>query len=183
MNKNCKMIISGFGGQGILFAGKVLAYAAMLANKHLSWLPSYGPEMRGGTANCHVIISDEPVGSPIIAEPDILVAMNAPSLDKFEGTVAENGAVFSDKTLIERKCVRDDIEAVYVEATKIAADIGAAGLANMVMLGAVIKKTGMFTADIIKKAIEHALPPSKRKLADADMRAVMAGYELMSVAV
>lgn len=178
MIKECKMIISGFGGQGILFIGKILAHAAMIANKHLSWLPSYGPEMRGGTANCHVIISDEPVGSPIITSPDILVAMNAPSLDKFEDIVIDNGSIFADKTLIKRMIGREDIQAFYVEATKIASDIGYAGLANMVMLGAIIKKTGIFTLDIVKAAIEKTLPPSKKHLTEVDMEALMAGYEM-----
>ena len=156
--KGCEMILAGFGGQGILFAGKMLAYAAMLKNRHLSWLPSYGPEMRGGTANCHVIISDEPVGSPIITKPDVLVVMNKPSLDKFENEVAEGGIIFVDSSLIDRQVERKDVEAVYIDATELADKSGNKNLANMVMLGAVIKKTGLFTMDEIKDTIRKSIP-------------------------
>ncbi|MGN1097469.1 MAG: 2-oxoacid:acceptor oxidoreductase family protein [Clostridia bacterium] len=173
---NCEMILAGFGGQGILFAGKILAHAAMLKNKHLSWLPSYGPEMRGGTANCHVIIDDEPVGSPIIVRPDILVAMNKPSLDKFEDKVVSGGTVFADSSLIDRKVGRSDIRAVYVDATKIADSQGRKVLANMVMLGAVIRETGLFTIEEIKRAVEKAIPPKKAALMEPNIAAVTAGY-------
>ena len=178
MTKN--IIISGFGGQGILFAGKVIAYAAMLAGKHLSWLPSYGPEMRGGTANCHVIISDEPIGSPIVTEPDILITMNKPSLDKFEETVISGGSIFVDSSLIDRKVKRKDISAVYVDATKAAMELGNSALANMVILGAVIKQTGIFVMDEIKAGMKKAVPKSKTAMLDMNMDAVMAGYDLCS---
>jgi 2-oxoglutarate ferredoxin oxidoreductase subunit gamma len=174
---NCEMILAGFGGQGILFTGKMLVYAAMLKGKKLSWLPSYGPEMRGGTANCHVIIDDEPIGSPIVTHPNILIAMNTPSLDKFEDSVVENGIIFVDKSLIERKVKRTDVKAIYVEATGIAGKMGMQKLANMVMLGAVLKETGLFTADEIKETIKKSLPESKKHLADMNVSAIMAGFE------
>lgn len=174
MTKN--IIITGFGGQGILFAGKILAYTAMLAGKHLSWLPSYGPEMRGGTANCHVIISDEPIGSPIVTEPDILIAMNKPSLDKFESTVKSGADVVIDSSLIDRRVQREDIRVKYIEATKAAIDMGNSALANMVMLGAVIKQTGIFVIDEIKAGMAKAVPKSKADLIDINMQAVMLGY-------
>lgn len=177
---NCEMILAGFGGQGILFTGKMLAYAAMLKNKKLSWLPSYGPEMRGGTANCHVIIDDEPVGSPIILNPNILLAMNLPSLDKFESEVVKGGMIFVDSSLISRKVVRDDVETVYVNATEIAESQGNRTLANMVMLGAIIKKTGLFTVDEIKETIEKSIPPSKKALIAPNTAAVIAGIDAVS---
>ena len=170
------IVITGFGGQGILFIGKILAYAALLKGKELSWLPSYGPEMRGGTANCHVIISDEPVASPIIQTPDILISMNKPSLDKFENKVAENGYIIVDSTLVDRKVTRDDVNAVYVEATKIATDEGKHALANMVMLGALLKATNLFTIDEIKAGVEKTTPPKKQHLVVQNMEMIQKGY-------
>ncbi len=178
--KNCEMILAGFGGQGILFTGKMLAYAAMLNNKQLSWLPSYGPEMRGGTANCHVIIDDEPVGSPIIVRPNVLLAMNQPSLDKFENEVLPGGIIFIDSSLVNRKVMRDDVKVIYVNATEIADSQGNKALANMVMLGAIIKETQLFTVDEIKTTIEKSIPPKKQALLAPNMAAVMAGVEAVS---
>jgi 2-oxoglutarate ferredoxin oxidoreductase subunit gamma len=170
------IIITGFGGQGILFAGKILAYAALLKGKQLSWLPSYGPEMRGGTANCHVIISDEPVGSPIIIHPDILVSMNKPSLDKFENDVVPGGTIIYDKTLIDRKVMRDDIKAAAVDATEIASREAKASMANMIMLGALLKVTGIFTLDEIYAGVLKAVPPSKKDMAELNMKLIKEGY-------
>lgn len=170
------IIIAGFGGQGILFAGKVLAYAALLSGYQLSWLPSYGPEMRGGTANCHVIISDEKVGSPIITEPDILISMNRPSLDKFEHTVKRGGTAFIDSTLIDRLTNRNDIKAVYIPATQAAINNKTPNLANMVMLGATMKHTNMFSQEIIEDSINHCI--SKPELTKLDMDAIKLGYNL-----
>ena len=115
-----QILIAGFGGQGVLFAGKLLAYKGLIADKQVSWLPSYGPEMRGGTANCSVIISDMPVGSPIIANPDVLVAMNLPSLKKYENDVVSGGIIIVDSSLISEKVQRDDVTVYYVPATKMA---------------------------------------------------------------
>lgn len=170
------IIIAGFGGQGILFAGKLIAYAAMRAGKEISWLPSYGPEMRGGTANCHIIISDEAIGSPIVMNPDILITMNNPSLKKFEDNVTENGVVFVDESLVSCKVERGDIKAKYIQATKTAIELGGAALANMVMLGAFLKETGIFIVDEIKDAIVNNIPKTKSALAEMDINAVMAGY-------
>ncbi len=174
--KTNKIIISGFGGQGILFAGKILAEAALLKGKELSWLPSYGPEMRGGTANCHVIISDEKVGSPIIMAPDILIAMNQPSLEKFEMTVSAGGKLFIDSSLIQRRSERSDAEACYIPATQLAVENGHGNLANMVMLGALLRHTEIFTLDEIRAAVDMALPQKRKNLLDVDMGAVMTGY-------
>lgn len=172
-----KIIISGFGGQGILFAGKILAEAAMLNGKELSWLPSYGPEMRGGTANCHVIISDEPVGSPIITKPDILVAMNLPSLEKFEDSVKTEGMIFLDSSLISKKVTRTDVSSFYIDATQTALDEGHGNLANMVMLGALLKYTKIFNKDQIELAVETILSTSRKDLLTIDMNAVMLGFQ------
>ena len=134
-----EMLFAGFGGQGLLFSGKVLAYKGLIEDKNVSWLPSYGPEMRGGTANCSVILSDEPVGAPIIATPDVLVAMNLPSLDKYESAVRPGGKIFVDSSLIERKVERDDVDVYYIPATKLANENGAPTLANMILMGKLLR--------------------------------------------
>lgn len=172
------IIITGFGGQGILFAGKILAYTALVLGKQLSWLPSYGPEMRGGTANCHVIVSDEPVGSPIIITPDVLISMNKPSLEKFEGTVRSGGTILYDKSLIDRDVARNDVTTVAVDATEIATEDGKAGMANMIMLGAFLKATGLFTLDEIRLGVEKTVPASKKHLIEVNMAMIEKGYNL-----
>lgn len=174
--ENCGIILAGFGGQGILFTGKMLAFSAMLKGKQLSWLPSYGPEMRGGTANCHVIIDDVPIGSPIVTQPDILIAMNRPSLDKFEHTVASGGYICVDKSLIDRDVEREDVKAVYINSTELADGIGNKTLANMVMLGAMLRATKIFSLDEIRDTMKKSLPSSKQKLIDINMQAVELGY-------
>ena len=174
MTKN--MLIAGFGGQGILFSGKFLAYEGLLEDKSVSWLPSYGPEMRGGTANCSVIISDAPVGSPIVSNPDILIAMNMPSLDKYEDATVKGGQIFIDSALIDRKVEREDVEAYYIPATKLASDEGLSGLANMIMLGYVIKKTNIIPFENIDRALQKVVPASKQHLLDSNKRALELGY-------
>lgn len=172
------IIITGFGGQGILFAGKILAYTALVKGKQLSWLPSYGPEMRGGTANCHVIVSDEPVGSPIITVPDVLISMNKPSFDKFENAVKEGGTILYDKSLIDRDVTRNGVKSVAVEATGIAMAEEKPGMANMVMLGALLKATGIFSLDDIRMGVEKTVPASKKHLIDVNMQMIEKGYNL-----
>ena len=171
-----QILIAGFGGQGVLFAGKFLAYKALLENKQLSWLPSYGPEMRGGTANCSVIISDEPVGSPIVSKPDVLIVMNLPSLDKYEDAVVPGGKIFVDSTLIERKVRRTDVEVHYIPATKLANDIEAPTLANMIMIGKVIKETGVVPYDNIDKALDKVVSARKAALKEINFKALDTGY-------
>ncbi|MBR3791392.1 MAG: 2-oxoacid:acceptor oxidoreductase family protein [Clostridia bacterium] len=172
------IIIAGFGGQGILFAGKILAYAALLKGKHLSWLPSYGPEMRGGTANCHVIISDEPVGSPIITTPNILISMNKPSLLKFVDDVVAGGTIVYDKTLIDCDVERSDVTVSAVEATGIATREAKSNMANMIMLGALLKATNIFTLDEIRAGVSKAVPPTKQEMVDYNMKLIERGYNL-----
>lgn len=174
MTKN--MLIAGFGGQGILFSGKFLAYEGLLEEKSVSWLPSYGPEMRGGTANCSVIISDTPVGSPIVSNPDILMVMNMPSLDKYEDATVAGGQIFIDSALIDRKVNRTDVEAYYIPATKLANDEGLTGLANMIMIGYVIKKSGIIPFENIERALQKVVPASKQHLFDANKKALELGY-------
>ena len=151
-----QILITGFGGQGVLFAGKFLAYNGLMNGKQVSWLPSYGPEMRGGTANCSVIISDEAVGSPIVSKPDILVCMNLPSLDKFEKAAVVGAKIFVDSTLIERKVLRTDVETFYIPATRLATDAGTPTLANMIITGKILKETG-FDTQSIKEALKKVV--------------------------
>ena len=171
-----EILIAGFGGQGVLFAGKFLAYKALLENKQLSWLPSYGPEMRGGTANCSVIISDEPVGSPIVSKPDVLVVMNLPSLDKYEDAVVPGGKIFVDSTLIERKVKRTDVDVYYIPATRLAAEIGAPTLANMIIIGKLIKETGVLPYNNIDKALDKIVSARKANLKEINFKALDTGY-------
>ncbi len=174
--KSGKIILAGFGGQGILFAGKVLAYSGLKAEREVSWLPSYGPEMRGGTANCHVVISDTPVGSPIIPNPDILIAMNRPSLDKFENLVEKDGYIIYDSSLIDRKTERTDVHVFPIPATQLALEAGLESLANMVVVGKVLKETGLYTLEEIKKGLEKSVPASKAALLEKNVQAIELGY-------
>ena len=169
--------LAGFGGQGILFAGKVLAYCGMLADREVSWLPCYGPEMRGGTCNCSVCISDDPIGSPLVLDPDILLVMNTPSYDKFIGNVKAGGKCFIDSSLIEEKCDRSDIECFYVPATELANSNGLKGMANVILLGKVIKETGIASQEVIEKAVHKVVPPKKANLIEANLTALKLGME------
>ena len=172
-----QMLFSGFGGQGILFAGKFMAYKGLTEGKNVSWLPSYGPEMRGGTANCSVVLSDMPVGSPIITAPDVLVAMNLPSLQKFVDAVVPGGKIFIDSTLIEAKVERTDVEVFYIPATQMAKDAGFSTLANMILMGKVIKETGAVRFDNNKETLESFIPAKKAKLIDINCQALQTGYD------
>ena len=172
-----QILIAGFGGQGVLFAGKFLAYKGLVQDKQVSWLPSYGPEMRGGTANCSVIISDMPVGSPIITNPDVLVAMNLPSLTKFVDTVVPGGKIIIDSTLIDVKVQRSDVQVFYVPATQMAKDAGFATLANMILAGKVLKETDAVSFDGNKETLESFIPAKKAGLIDINCKALQAGYD------
>lgn len=171
-----EIVIAGFGGQGILFSGKVLAYAGMIDGHNVSWLPSYGPEMRGGTANCSVIISDGQIGSPIVNEPEILIAMNLPSLDRFEAAAVPNGLVFIDSSLIGRKTERTDVTAFYIPATRLAGENNLGGLANIIMLGKAVREAGITSIETIKKAFEKAIPERKKDLLSKNIEALEIGY-------
>ena len=172
-----QILIAGFGGQGVLFAGKLLAYKGLVSDKQVSWLPSYGPEMRGGTANCSVIISDEPVGSPIVANPDILVAMNLPSLQKYENDVVSGGIIIVDSTLISEKVEREDVTTYYVPATKIAKDEGFSTLANMILMGKLMKASDMLGFEGIEETVKKVVPAKKANLIDVNIKALKTGYD------
>ena len=172
-----QFLFSGFGGQGILFAGKFLAYKGLMDETQVSWLPSYGPEMRGGTASCGVILSDEPVGSPIVARPDVLVAMNLPSLDKYESAVVPGGMIFADSTLIERKVQRDDVKVFYVPATKLANDNGTPTLANMVLMGKILKELGDFGEDSLRAALGKVISAKRADMLEVNLHAMQIGAD------
>ena len=169
------ILLAGFGGQGILFIGKMLAYFGLFEEKEVSWLPSYGPEMRGGTCNCSVCISDKPIGSPLVLEPEILLAMNTPSFDKFINAVVPGGKVFIDSTLVESKSDRSDVECFYIPATKLAADNNLKGMANVILLGKVIKETGIASMETIEKAMHKVVPAKKANLIEANINALKLG--------
>ena len=171
-----QILIAGFGGQGVLFAGKFIANKGLIENRQVSWLPSYGPEMRGGTANCNVILSDEPIGSPIIDKPDCLVAMNLPSLRKYEYDVVPGGVIILDSTLIEEKVDRDDVTVYYVPATKMARDGGFGNLANMILMGKLIAAYEDMGIKNVEQSLKKVIPPRKADLFDVNRKAVEAGY-------
>lgn len=175
--KQLELIIAGFGGQGILSAGKLLAYAGMLEGKNVSWLPSYGPEMRGGTANCSVVISDEPVGSPILDTANVLIVMNGPSLEKFEKSVVSGGLIISDSSLVEAQPKRTDIDFVGVPATQMASDMGNLTYANIVILGKLLSKTGIISKESFEAALKKVLPPKKHHMIPDEMKALDMGHD------
>lgn len=172
-----QFLFSGFGGQGILFAGKFLAYKGLIDNKHVSWLPSYGPEMRGGTASCSVIVSDEPVGSPIVSKPDVLVAMNLPSLDRYENAVAPGGMIFADSTLIERKVSRKDVKTFYIPATQLANDNGFPTLANMILIGKILAELNDFAPESVNAALGKVISAKHADMLQVNLKAMQVGAE------
>jgi 2-oxoglutarate ferredoxin oxidoreductase subunit gamma len=172
-----EIIIAGFGGQGILSAGRLLAYAGMLENKNVSWLPSYGPEMRGGTANCHVIISDEPVGSPILNSATTLIVMNKPSLDKFEKSVLKGGRIFTDSSLVDKRPARKDVEVYEIPATQLASEMGNLTYANIIILGKLMAVTGVVSRENFIKALKEVLPEKKHYMIPDEIKALDMGME------
>ena len=173
-----QILIAGFGGQGVLFAGKLLAYAGLLLERQVSWLPSYGPEMRGGTANCSVILSDTPVGSPIVSAPDILLAMNLPSFSKYESAVRPGGVLLYDATLIAEQPGRADITAFAVPATKLAGDEGLTGLTNMILVGKLLRECLPALVPVLEDALKKVVPQKKAGLLELNSRAVALGLAL-----
>ena len=175
--KTTKYLFSGFGGQGILFSGKFLAYKGLTADKNVSWLPSYGPEMRGGTASCGVIISDGSIGSPIIDKPDVLIAMNLPSLDKYESTVVSGGTIILDSSLIDRKVERTDVNAVYVPATRLASENGMPTLANMIIVGKLLALEGETGSEIIDETLKKVISAKRADMLDVNKKAMQIGAD------
>ncbi|MBR3357530.1 MAG: 2-oxoacid:acceptor oxidoreductase family protein [Solobacterium sp.] len=168
-------LFAGFGGQGLLFSGKVLAYKGLIEDKNVSWLPSYGPEMRGGTANCSVILSDDPVGAPIVLNPDVLVAMNLPSLDKYENAVKKGGIILVDSSLIERKVQRTDVDVYYVPATRLADANGTGKLANMILMGKLLDVLGDYNEETVNKALAKCISARHADMLEFNRKAMEIG--------
>ncbi|NLO47927.1 MAG: 2-oxoacid:ferredoxin oxidoreductase subunit gamma [Clostridiales bacterium] len=177
MRPDLNLLLAGFGGQGLLFGGKVVAYSGLIEGREISWLPSYGPEMRGGTANCSVCISDEPIGSPLVLTPNALIVMNLPSLDKFIDTVVPGGIVIIDSTMISKKVNRSDVSVFYVPATKLCEDNDLKGLANIVLIGKLFKSLAHCSEEALDKAIIKSVPASKKDLIDLNRRALKLGID------
>jgi len=175
--KELKILLAGFGGQGILFAGKLIAYTGLMDGYEVSWMPSYGPEMRGGAANCSVCISDNPIGSPLATEPDILVALNLPSYDLFINKVKPGGLVLIDKTIIDACPLRNDISFVGIEATRMAEDNGLKGLANVVVVGKLLQLTGFSTVPQVEAAIDKSISIKHVDKAVLNKKALLIGFE------
>lgn len=177
MSKSLNVLLAGFGGQGILFAGKVTAYSGLLDKKEISWLPSYGPEMRGGTCNCSVVISDESIGSPLVTAPDVLVAMNLPSLDKFVNDVVPGGTILVDSSMISKKVERTDVNVHYIDATKIADEQGLKGCAIIILIGKMYKELGFCSEEALQGALLKCIPPKKAAMLDLNKKAIQIGME------
>lgn len=175
MPKPLNIMLAGFGGQGILFAGKIIAYAGMLDGREISWLPSYGPEMRGGTANCSVCLSDDPIGSPLVTQPDALIAMNLPSYEKFIDDVVPGGIVIVDSTMVTTCSLRKDVEYYTVPATALAEENGLQGLANVILVGKLLAATRFSTHEVCETAINRSVPAKKANLAESNRKALQLG--------
>ena len=173
--KDLNMVFAGFGGQGVLFAGKVVAYAGLIEGRELSWLPSYGPEMRGGTANCSVCLSDEAIGSPLVTNPNVLVALNRPSLEKFVNEVEPGGVILLDSSLIDVQVERDDVTTYYVPASTLAEENGLKGLANIILVGKLFKEVGFCSEETLDKALQKCIPARKASMLDFNRKAIEIG--------
>ncbi len=174
-----RLIIAGFGGQGVMAMGQLLTYSGMLEGKNVSWLPSYGPEMRGGTANCNVIISTSPVGSPVVVEATTAIVLNKPSMDKFEDAVIHGGRLFINSSLIERKSTRDDIEVYYIPANEIANELGNLKVANMVMMGAYLEVVKTVEITSIYSGFLKVFGESKADFLPINKKALEKGAEIV----
>ena len=175
--KTTEILIAGFGGQGILFSGKFLAYKGLVEELQVSWLPSYGPEMRGGTANCNIILSDTPVGSPIIISPSVLIAMNLPSLEKYVDAVVPGGQIYVDSSLIGAKVERDDVEVFYIPATQMAKEEGLGNLANMIIIGHLLENHPELSFEGAAEVVEKLVPPKKAALKELNIKALTLGKD------
>lgn len=173
-------IFAGFGGQGVMLMGQLIAYGGMHAGLNVSWFPSYGPEMRGGTANCSVVLSDGVVGSPVVARPQVLVVMNKPSLEKFEAKVKPGGFIFYNASLIDTKPTRTDVYVVPVHANEIAAELGNDKVGNMVMLGAILATTEILSVDDIMVSLKKILPERRHHLLPLNEQAIRRGMEVVT---
>lgn len=171
-----EMVLAGFGGQGVMLMGQIMTYAGMLEKKQVSWMPSYGPEMRGGTANCSVIISEEPIGSPIISEPGVVVAMNLPSLDKFEAALKPGGVLVINSSLVTKEPSRKDVKVYRIPCNEIAAEIGNAKVANMVMIGAIVAATKAVAPESVVAVLQKIFK-NKQDMMPLNQKAIQAGMD------
>jgi 2-oxoglutarate ferredoxin oxidoreductase subunit gamma len=176
-----EIIIAGFGGQGVMSMGQLITYAGMLEGKGVSWLPSYGPEQRGGTANCAVVVSDEPVGSPLVTRPTTAIVLNNPSFDKFESHVKAGGLLIVNTSLVARKSTRTDITIIEIDATALANELGNTRIANMILLGAFLEYSKVVSEDSVIESLKKVLGPSKHHLIDVNKRALAKGASLIGV--
>lgn len=172
-----EIIMAGFGGQGILFLGKVLAEVGLAVGQKVSWIPAYGPEMRGGTANCSVVISNNEIASPIVLEPDTVIAMNRPSVTKFEPTIKPDGTLIYNSSLIDVTEFRKDIKSYAVPASELAIELGNDKVANVIMAGAYARISGVFSYDDVINAFPKFMPSSKKELLEINLKAFEKGYE------
>jgi 2-oxoglutarate ferredoxin oxidoreductase subunit gamma len=173
-----EIIISGFGGQGTLFAGQLLAYAAMDSGYHVTWIPSYGPEMRGGKARCTVVVSDEAIGSPLVRRPGAAVVLNIPSMEAFEPAVKSSGVLVVNSSLVPQKSERTDLDVFYVPASDMATELGNVRIANVICLGALVQATGVVSLEAIEQALDDHLPERHRKLLGLNKEALRMGAAL-----
>ena len=176
---NLDIMFAGFGGQGILFGGKIIAYSGLLDGRQLSWMPSYGPEMRGGTANCSVCLSDEAIGSPIVTKPDALLAMNIPSYNRFANAVKPGGIIIVDSTIADVSCERDDVAFYRVPATRLAEANGLASLANVILVGKLLRLTAFSSLETLDEAIEKSVSAKHLDLLEFNKQALRIGYEFV----
>lgn len=172
-----EIIVSGFGGQGVLFGGQLLAYTAMDLDKHVTWIPSYGPEMRGGTANCTVIISDEEIGSPLVKRPKAVIAMNLPSLNKYEPLLNLDGIMIINTSMVDRAIQRSDITTVELPAHEIAEQLGNSKSMNMVMLGALLAKLPVFPLEALVASMKAHTPKRNQQFIPGNVKALQAGFD------
>ncbi len=175
--KHVETIFSGFGGQGALFAGQLLAYAGMAEDLHVTWIPSYGPEMRGGTAHCIVIVSEEEIGAPIIRNPGAAIVLNLPSMHKYEPLVKPNGLLLVNSSLVDVKSERDDIRTLYVPASDIATELGNPRMANVVLLGAFVAATDIVTPETVTQQLAAHLSERQSKWLGPNRKALERGAE------
>ena len=178
-----EIIFAGFGGQGVLFVGQLVAYTALAENKHVTWIPSYGPEMRGGTANCTVVISDEPIGSPVTSHPSVTVVFNNPSLEKYESLVKPGGLLVVNQSLVTLPAERSDITIIRVPATSLAAEMGEVRLTNMLLLGALLAQRPVVSLEVTKRVLIEKLGEGKAHLHEANLKALDRGWSLSREAV
>ena len=180
-NNTLQLIVAGFGGQGILFTGKLLTYAAMLEGREVTCFPSYGAEIRGGTANCTVIISDEMIGSPVVNKPEVLLIMNEASMERFVPKLKSGGLLIMNSSLIKNLPERQDLEVLQINATGMAEELGSSQIANMIIIGALIAKTGLISVDTVFNALEDIIPERKKGIIPVNQTAIKKGLEEINI--